>query len=58
MLIRQKSRSQGKPGYVYHAFRNPGGGGCNGYFGDPSGWQYIRIPAVNSLSKSLLLILK
>jgi len=46
-------KNKGKPGYVYHPFKMPSGpppgrrldegpGGifCNGYFGEPSGWQF------------------
>jgi hypothetical protein len=48
--LRAPALAAGKPGYVYHPFKMPGargrrldeGGGamCNGYFGEPSGWQF------------------
>lgn len=39
-VVAKYEANKGKRGYVYHPFRNPGGRTCNGYFGEPSGWQF------------------
>jgi hypothetical protein len=39
-IVKKYEAKIGQRGYHYHTFKSPRGNGGNGYFADPSGFQY------------------